>query len=157
MVKAADASDPMAGGKEVKPNRVSFSKVGDYVLGYKIQEKLIEANGKPVKVYQVKGIAGQFHGSETKPDENGNKVVTVDKEATVVYPGEYYTLFGGKDVIDDGMKKAKVGQKVGVQFVSVSPSKKPGFAAFKGFKFVLFDDVDPDTMGQAAEDEVMIG
>lgn len=159
MVKAKEDAnaDALAGGKEVRPNRVSFSKVGDFVIGYKIQEKLIEANGKPTKVYQIKGVQGQFHGSVTTFDENGNKNVVVDKEPTMVYPGEYYTVFGGKDTIDDGMKKAKLGQKVGIQFTAATPSKKAGNSPFKIFKFVVFEDMDPETMGQAAEDEVMIG
>jgi len=152
---ALEAEDVLAGGVEIKPNQVKFSKIGDVFIGYKVNEKLIEANGKPVKLYQLKGISGQYHWSEKKADENGNPTIIVDKEPTTVIAGEYYQMYGGKDVIDDCMRRAKQGQKVGVQYLKATPSKTSGNAPFKTFKAVLFDEMDKETLGEGQEDVII--
>lgn len=147
-------SDPFEGGREVKPSRISFAKVGDYVIGYFNQSKIVQFENGATPVYELKGIAGQFHTSKNTTDENGNKVVTVDENPVNVDKGDYYTLIGGKESIDSMFKKARLGQKVGIKFESVKPSKKPGFSGFKVFAPFMWDEQDPEFMGQSAEDLV---
>jgi len=147
-------SDPFEGAREVKPSRIAFAKVGDYVIGYYNNKKIVDFESGPTPVYEIKGILGQFHTAKTTTDENGNKVVKVDEPAVNIDAGDYYTLIGGKDVVDGLFKKAKLGQKVGVRFKEAKPSKKPGFAAFKVFEVFMWDEQDPDFMGASAEDMV---
>lgn len=145
--------DPFAGSKEVAPSRITFSKVGDYVIGYYNAKKIVDFESGPTPVYELKGITGQFHTSKSMTDENGNKVTKVSESPVPITPREYYTLIGGKDAIDDLFKKSRLGQKVGIKFTSVKPSKKPGYAGFKVFEPHMWDEVDPEYMG-AAEDMV---
>ena len=147
-------SDPFDGAKEVKPSRISFAKIGDYVIGYFTNKKIVDFDNGPTPVYELKGVSGIFHTAKNTTDENGNKVVKVDEEPVTVDVGDYYTLIGGKETIDQLFKKARLGQKVGVRFEAVKPSKKPGYAGFKVFSPFMWDEQDPDFMGQSAEDIV---
>ena len=139
-----DVQDPLAGGKEVKSNQVKFSKVGDYVIGYFQDKRAVTTANGNTTLYQLRGVLGQYHGAENTSDENGNKVVNVDKVATPVVEGDFYFVFGGKQQIDDGFRKAKIGQKVGIQFKEANKAKKAGNSPFKVFKFVIYDEMDPE-------------
>jgi hypothetical protein len=136
------SQDPFLGAREVTPSQVSFSKIGDYIIGYFNGSKDVIANDKAVKIYELKGIQGEFHTSTTTIDDNGNKSITVDKDAIKVGENEFYTVWGGKSAIDDLFKKAKLGQKVGIRFERSIPSKTKGNAPFKEFKTVMWDEYD---------------
>ncbi len=142
------------GGKEIKPNRVSFSKIGDYVIGYFSGSKKVNTANGEATLYELKGVMGEYHNAETTSDANGNKVIKVDEQATPVEAGEYYTVFGGKQSVDDGFRKAKLGQRVGIKFKEAIASKKAGNSAFKVMSFKVWEEFDPEYNGQSPEDIV---
>ena len=133
------------GAKEVQVAAVSFSKVGDLIVGYFTgnQKKIITQNG-PSTIYEIKGLFGEFHLADTITDANGNKVTTVKEPGIQVEAGTFYTLFGGKQAIDDLFRQSKFGQKVGIKFEEAVPSKVKGHSAFKKFKVVQWDETDPE-------------
>jgi hypothetical protein len=148
-------ADVFDGAKDVKPNQVSFAKVGDLIAGYFTGHKDVIGKNGPIKLYEVKGLFGSYHGQEITADANGNKIVKVIEPPVEVVQGEYYTIFGGKDSIDGLFKKAKYGQKVGLRFESATPSKTKGNSPFKVFKTVMWDEIDPD-MGASSEETVSV-
>ena len=154
-VPAQGSTDPLAGGKEIKSNQVKFGKPGDYVIGFYQDKRSVVANGKPTIVYQVRGISGQYHYFEKIQDENGNPLVKVDEQLTPIVEGDFYLIFGGRDSIDGGFKKAKVGQKVGMQFMKVNKAKTPGNSPFKLIKFVEYPDMDPELIYDNSDEEVI--
>jgi len=135
-------SDVFEGAQEIAPSQVSFGKVGDYVIGYYQGHKVITTSNGDSKLYELKGIQGEFHVTTNGDDGNGNKVTTVAKEPTKISVGDFYTVWGGKSKIDDLFAKAKLGQKVGVRFEAAIPSKTKGHSAFKDFKTVMWDEYD---------------
>lgn len=135
-------SDAFDGAQEIAPSQVSFGKKGDYIIGYFTGSKDITTNNGDTKLYELKGIQGEFHVSSSTNDENGNKVVTIAKEPTVIAAGDYYSVWGGKSAVDDLFKKVKIGQKVGVRFEDAIPSKKKGNSPFKVMKTVMWDEMD---------------
>lgn len=145
-------SDPFAGGQDVKPNQVSFGKKGDFIIGYYSDKKDIQTDRGTTYLYQLVGIEGAFHNTETTSDENGNKVIKVDEKPTTVNKGEYYSVWGGKDAIDDLFKKASQYQKVGIRFEDAIPSKKKGNSPFKVMKAVMWDE-HWDPLADAGTDE----
>ena len=150
MPKQAQMDDPFAGGKEIKPGKFSFGKIGDHVVGYfNAVQEVDTANGRK-KLYEIKVVSGQYHNSETTNDPNGNKVVTIDEAPTVLEAGDYVNIWGRAD-LDKFFQKAKFGQKVGVQFKEIKPSTKKGYSAFKVLKTVLFNEFD-NSMEEAVEE-----
>lgn len=131
------------GANEVQVSQISFSKVGDIVVGYFTNSKDIVTQNGPSKVYELKGLFGEFHLANTTTDANGNKVTTVKEPGVQVEQGKYYTLFGGKQALDDLFRQSKYGQKVGIKFLEAVPSKVKGHSAFKKFKVVQWNEFDP--------------
>ena len=138
-------ADIFDGANEVQVSSISFSKVGDEVVGYFTgnRKDIMTQNG-PSVVYEVKGLFGSFHLAETTDDGNGNKVTKIKEPAIEVDQGKYYTLFGGKKNIDDLFRQSKPGQKIGIRFVEAVPSKVKGHSAFKKFKCVNWPEFDPE-------------
>jgi hypothetical protein len=136
-------SDAFDGAQEIAPSQVSFGKIGDYIIGYYTGHKDITTSNGDTKLYELKGIQGEFHITTNEDDGNGNKIVKVAKDATPITVGDYFNVWGGKSAIDDLFKKVKIGQKVGVRFEEAIPSKKKGNSAFKVFKTVMWDEMDP--------------
>lgn len=134
-------ADVFDGAQEVKPNQVSFGKKGDYIIGYFTESKVITTSNGDTKLYELKGIQGEYHSTETTDDGNGNKVIKVDEKPTKINEGEFYSVWG-KQAIDDLMSKSRLGQKVGIRFEEAIPSKKKGNSAFKVFKTVMWDEYD---------------
>lgn len=143
MAEETNQADPFADGKDVKPNQVKFSKINDFIIGYYNGHKQVNGQNGVINMYELKGIMGSYHDSETTDDGNGNKLVKVAEEPTLVEEGEYYFIYGGKGQIDDLFKRAKIGQKVGFRFESTTPAKKAGNSPFKQFKATLWDVFDP--------------
>lgn len=148
----SDEQDPFAGGKEMLDTPVSFAKIGDWVKGTFTGFKAINTDNGPTKLYEIKGQRGSYHTSETKNDENGNKVVTVIEPAVEVNPGDFLKIWGGKGKIEDGFKKAKIGQIIAIKFESTTPSKKQGYSPFKNFRFAHFE-MDKDYIGETSDDQ----
>lgn len=150
------SNDPFEGGQEVAPSQVSFGKIGDYIIGYFSGSKDITTDRGITKLYELKGVQGEFHVTTNKDDGNGNKIVEVAKDATPITKDDFFNVWGGKDAIDDMFKKAKIGQKVGVRFEEAIPSKKKGNSAFKVFKTVMWDEMDPaDPLGNVKPGETV--
>ena len=61
--------DIFDGANEVQVSSISFSKVGDEVVGYFTgnRKDIMTQNG-PSVVYEVKGLFGSFHLAETTDD-----------------------------------------------------------------------------------------
>lgn len=148
--------DPFAGSKEVKPGKFTWGKVGDYIIGYFTSSKEIDTPNGRSKIYEIKGITGEYHFSEKKADENGNMVVNVDKETTQIEAGNYYGVWGGKvsdpKQLDEFFKKVKFGQKIGIQLKEKKPNKNPSYSPTNIFTTRMWDEQDPDFMGASAED-----
>lgn len=129
--------DVFAGGKEVSTAKFGFNKVGDFIKGTYISYTTVPTQNGDVNLYEIKAEVGQYHPAETVLDENGNKQIKLS-EPVICEPGEYYRIFGGKNIIDDGFKKVRPGTIVGIRFTEVVPSKKAGHSPYKVFKFVEF-------------------
>lgn len=135
-------ADVFDGAQEIAPSQVSFGKKGDYIIGYFTGSKEVTTNNGDTKLYELKGIQGEFHVSSSSNDDNGNKITTVADKATPVVVGDFYSIWGGKSAIDDLFKKVRLGQKVGVRFEEALPSKKKGNSPFKVMKTVMWDEYD---------------
>jgi len=114
--------------QEVKSSTVQFGKVSDYVEGtlidIRVREVQDDKKGRIRKnIYEIKADAGQYH----ETDEKKNPVEPPVKCEL----GESYLIWGGKEMIDDGFKKVKLGQKVKVQFTQEDEPKKKGYSGFK--------------------------
>src|SRR3990167_7097789 len=99
--------------KEVKASVVSFGKVGDFIEGtlsdITVREVQDDKKGLVRKnVYEIKADSGLYHETDDKknPVEPGVKCET----------GDFFKVWGGRETIDGGMRKAKIGQKVKVLF-----------------------------------------
>jgi len=143
-------SHPLEGGKEVSASKFVFGKKGDFIKGTFTGFKSVNGQNGPVNLYEVKAMYGEYHPTENTTDENGNKIVKV-LDPVMCVEGEYYQVWGGKDVIDNGFKKVKPGTIVGIRFEDATPAKKAGNSPFKVFKFVEFG-VDSAWMGENSDD-----
>lgn len=146
------SADAFEGAKVLKPNRVTWGKVGNYIIGYYYGSKVVDTNNGKATIYELKGLMGEYNELETTDDGNGNKLTKVLEPAIAVEAGDFYNLFGGKDTIDSLFKKSKLGQKVGLRFTKATPSKTKGNSPFKTIETAMWDEVDPEFMGQGFED-----
>lgn len=133
--------DLFSGSKEVKPGKFNWGKVGDFIIGYFVGSQEIETENGLRKLYEIKAVQGLYHEVENTSDENGNKIVKVSPESISLEVGEFYNVWG-RDDIDKFFHKVKIGQKVGLQFKEVLPSKKKGYSPFKVIKTALWDEFD---------------
>lgn len=131
--------DPLAGGKEVSTQAVSFGKVGDYIKGTYTGKKTVKTMNGERTLYELKGAVGMFHAVDGKK----NPVEPVIE----VVPGAYYQVWGGKDEIDGLFAKSRLGDIVAVKFDSEQESKTKGHAPFKKMKTLQFGP-DKDYMGE---------
>lgn len=118
----------MTDWQEVKSSTISWGKVGDFIEGtltdIRIREVQDEKRGLLRKnVYEIKGDAGEYHETDAKK----NPI----EPAIKVEAGDYYIIWGGREMIDNGMKKVKMGQKVKVVFTQEDEPKKKGYSGFK--------------------------
>ena len=124
----------MSEWQEVKSSTVSWGKVGDYIEGtlsdIRVREVRDDVKGRIRKnVYEIKADAGLYH-------EMDDKRIPIDPEVKVS-AGDFYMVWGGKEMIDNGMKKAKIGQKVKVSFVQENEPTAKGRSGFKLTKVYL--------------------
>ena len=113
---------------------VSWGKVGDFVEGtltdVVVREVQDDKKGLVRKnTYEIKADDGQYHTT----DDNKNPVEPPIK----CTEGEYFTVWGGKQTIDNGLRKAKIGQKVKMVFAGEGEPKKKGYSGFKLIKVYL--------------------
>lgn len=136
--------------QEVKSSTVSWGKVGDFIEGtltdISTREVQDEKRGLiKKKVYEIKADAGLYHETDDKKNsiEPG---VKCEKD-------DYFKVWGGREIIDDGMKKAKIGQKVKILFAEEGEPKKKGYSGFKLIK--VYRGVMDDAW--LSEQEVNVG
>lgn len=133
--------------KEVKSNWIKWGKVGDYIRGTLTESKEISSTlpGKEDernRVYEIMAECGKYHDldNDKKPIE----------PAIELKKGDYYLVSGGSykdgiatskggEMFDNQLKKAQVGQVIGIAFVDEIPPIRKGFSAFKLKKVMLGD------------------
>ena len=139
--------DPLAGGQEMTTQQVSFGKVGDWFKGTYVGKKVVDTARGKNNLYQLKGQLGEFHemDADKKPIEPTKNV-----EA-----GSFYTVWGGKQSIDDLFARSQLGDIVAIQFKEEQPSKTKGNSPFKVFRCLHFGK-DDSWMGEDAESSEII-
>ena len=137
--------------QEVKASIVSWGKVGDVIEGtltdVSIREVQDQVKGLvKKKVYEIRADSGQYH----ETDDKKNPI----EPPVICNSGDYFKVWGGKDVIDDPMRKAKLGQKVKMIFAEEGEPKKKGYSGFKLIKTYLgaMDDEWLNAQEVAAKD-----
>ena len=124
----------MSEWQEVKSLTVSWGKIGDSIEGTltDIRERDVRDDLKGIirkKIYEVKADAGSYHEVDAKRNPV-DPPVKVNQE-------DFYLIWGGKEAIDNGMKKAKLGQKIKVAFTEEIPPKVKGRSPFKVIKIYV--------------------
>jgi len=110
MTKAKEFDD----GYERPPSPwVKWGKIGDAIKGTYIGNvDRVNKDGSKQHVYEIKAEAGSYFYFEKQDDSS----IKMDKDQTIVEPGQIY-LVGGKKIIDNIMRRARIGQKVLFRFV----------------------------------------
>jgi len=111
------AEDFDAGFEKPQSNSWKPGKEGDVIKGVYLSTKEVEGKYGPVKVHELRGLAGKFHN--IKEDE------TVDEAETEVVAGESYVAWG-RSTFDDDIAKAKPGQQVILRFIEMRKPKSGG-------------------------------
>ena len=119
---------------EIKSSVVSWGKVGDFIEGtltdIRVREVKDDKKGLIRKnIYEIKADAGQFH----EIDDKKNPI----EPAIDCGTGDYYIIWGGKESIDNGFRKTKIGQKVKVMFSEEFEPKTKGYSGFKLIKVYI--------------------
>lgn len=143
----ADEQDPFAGMEEVKTATIKWGKVGDWFKGTltentrEVQNKLSEKK-EMQKVFEFKMHGGSFHGI--------NEDRSIVETATIIDKDSFWSLFA-KGAVAGQMRKAKLGQVIGMRFVESKPATTKGFSPTKVIK-VFLGDMDPTYQGETAGD-----
>lgn len=124
---------------EAKNNFISWSEIGDYVLGTLVSttkkaSTLPDKAGQMQNIYEIKVREAQYHVLDDK-----KRVV---EEPIILKEGDTISV-GGRDMIDSRMAKIKVGQIVGLKFTEELPAKVKGYNPTKLIK--VFAPKDPST------------
>ena len=91
---------------------VKWGKIGDVIKGTFVDKsERSNKDGSKQWVYEIKAEAGSFFYFEKQEDGS----IKMDEVATKVEKGELYKV-GGKKIIDNVMRRAKLGQKVLFRF-----------------------------------------
>lgn len=138
--------DPFAGMKESRGSQIKFGKPGDWFRGTVVRNdrriaNKLSAKGEMQTIYEFKALGGKFHDIVDK---------VVQPEVTEVVVGEFYSFFA-KGFVEAELKKAKIGQIIGLSFTEERAATQPGFNKTKIIK-VLMGDMDPDYKGETAGD-----
>lgn len=115
---------------EAKNNFVSWSEIGDYILGALVSAKQVpstlpDKQGEMQWVYEMKVREASYHALDDKK--------RVIDEAIVPDEGEIVSV-GGRKTIDSRMARIKIGQIVGLKFVEELPAKTRGYNPTKLIK-----------------------
>ena len=141
-----ETNDQFNGMEEVRLNQIKFGKVGDWIRGTltdntrEIENKL-SGKHEMQTIYEFKILGGSFHNIVDKVPQ---------PEATIPVVGDYYSYFA-KGVTRNQLRKAKLGQIVGLRFDEDRPSNQPGFNNTKIIK-VYLGEMDPDYQGEQGLD-----
>lgn len=96
-------------------NWIKWGKLQDVIKGTYIgQFNKKNADGSSQAVYEIEVEAGSYHNIKEVPADSRNYVV--DEKATELVVGEIYNV-GGKKIIDNAMRRARIGQRVLMRYV----------------------------------------
>lgn len=115
---------------EATNNFVSWSEIGDYVLGALVSAKQVpstlpDKQGEMQWVYEIKVRESLYHLVDEKK--------RVIEEPVQPQEGEIVSV-GGRKTIDSRMARIKIGQIVGLKFVEELPAKTRGYNPTKLIK-----------------------
>lgn len=149
-VPAAEEVDPLfneANEVKIEYNTIKFGKIGDFFKGTltdnsKQMVNNLSARKEMQTVFEFKAKAGKLHILVNKQ---------VPAEPTMAVPGEFYSLITSKPAILNQLKKAQLGQVVGLRFTETIKNKQPGFDDTKVIK-VFLGEMDPEYQGESRGD-----
>lgn len=137
------------GMEEQKPEykNLRWGKVGDWFKGTLVDNTRQIRNNLSEKkemqtIYEFLAHAGSFHDIIDKIPAS---------EATVIKKGEFWSFITSKPAITMQLKKASIGQVVGLRFAEETPPKTPGHSKTKVIKIFL-GAMDPEYQGQTSGD-----
>lgn len=140
--------DPLAGMEKAKRPQIKFGKVGDWIKGTivanekEIENSLSTKTPKEMQlIVEFKIHGGSFH-------DIVDKVAVA--EPTIPEKGSFWSLFA-KGMVKDQLKRAKIGQIVGVRFKELKPATRPGFNDTKIID-VLYGEMDSEYQGEQLSD-----
>lgn len=139
-------SDPFEGMNEAKRPQVKFGKVGDWFKGTLTDnsrqiENRLSAKHEMQTIYEFKAHGGSFHDIVDK---------VVQEEISEIVLGDFYSYFG-KGAVQAQMKKAKLGQIIGLRFAEERKATQPGYNDTKIIK-VFLGEMDPTYQGEQGGD-----
>ena len=132
---------------KIEYNTIKFGKIGDWFKGTLTDNsKQMVNNLSPRKemqtVFEFKAKGGSLHILENKQ---------VPAEPRLVPDGEFWSFITSKPAILNQMKKAKIGQVIGLRFTETIANKQPGYDATKVIK-VFIGEMDPEYQGESQGD-----
>lgn len=141
-----DLNNPFGDMQEAKRPQVKFGKPGDWFRGTLVDnareiENKLSAKHEMQLIAEFKMHGGSYH-------DIVNKIPV--QEATEIKAGDFMSFFC-KGIVKDQLKKAKIGQIVGLKFEEEKASSQPGYNATKIIK-VYLGDMDPEYQGETGSD-----
>ncbi len=142
--------DPMAGmeKQEAKYNNLKFGKVGDWFRGTLVENSRTIVNQLSPKkelqtIFEFMATGGSFHNIVKKQ---------IDANPTIIAKGDFWSYITSNGIILSQLKKAKLGQIIGLRFTESKPSKIAGQDASKIIS-VYIGGMDPEYQGQTSQDK----
>lgn len=144
-----EMNDPIWGeGNKVKAEykTLAWGKPGDYFKGVLTDNGSKEVKSKyppfeMQKIFEFKAIGGAFHNIVNK---------VVDVEPTECIAGDFWSVIPKAAMLAQ-LKKAKIGQIVGLRFTEEKKSKTEGYNDAKIVN-VFLGEMDPTYQGESGAD-----
>jgi hypothetical protein len=132
---------------KVEYKTLAWGKVGDWFKGTLTDNTRQIPNNLSQKkemqtIFEFKAHGGSFHDIIKKQ---------VQSEATTCEPGDFWSLITSKPGILSQLKKAQLGQIVGLRFAETKEAKQAGYDDAKIIK-VFLGGMDPDYQGESNGD-----
>lgn len=121
-----------------KPQWIGWGKPGDEINGVLIdvteqESKLPDQKGKMVKIYDILVEGGEFH--EIVDEKPSKTVIKLEV-------GDIWKV-GGRKVLDQQMRRVKLGQKIGIKYDEEGPAQ-PGLNAAKYINMYTNKEMDKE-------------
>ena len=132
---------------KVEYNNLKWGKVGDWFRGTLVDNtRQIPNNLSPKKelqtIFEFKAHGGSFHDIVKKQ---------VSPTPTAIEVGQFWSLITSKPAMLNQLKKAALGQIVGLKFSELKETSTPGYDDAKIIK-VYLGGMDPTYQGETASD-----
>jgi hypothetical protein len=132
---------------KVEYNNLKFGKIGDWFKGTLTDNsRQIVNNLSPKKemqtIFEFKAHGGSFHDIVKKQ---------VAAEPTIVKKDAFWSFITSKPGILNQLKKAQLGQIIGLKFASIKATNQPGFDDAKIIE-VFLGNMDPEYQGETANE-----